>query len=302
MNEMILAPRSAEFNEDLVKGVLTPLKGLARPFAQPLAQGATAARQGFQNVKGKAYEAGTKAVQTGMGLGAGAINIPLRGAEAAIRGGNRAFGSGEHYKGGQYIPGMGNPIANLGYGMMTGGVQGGLMGAAKRGQQQRYGIDEAETEQMAQKVRGSELPQNVAGAFSGVRGGNTQQQSQISQRQPQPNATEQNQQPQVQINTNQQSFTPNRNLRNQRYKQEMKRANTRGGIGTGLLSNIATLGMSGLARGAYNLAQRQAGRQNMAAIEQGAPLSTLKSEMETIGLREMIRNRQTTEAIRDAYR
>ena len=82
----------------------------------------------------------------------------------------------------------------------------------------------------------------------------------------------------------------------------MERANTRGGIGTGLLSNIATLGLSGLARGAYNLAQRQAGRQNMAAIEQGAPLSTLKSEMETIGLREMIRNRQTTEAIRDAYR
>ena len=295
MNEMILAPRSAEFNEDLVKGVLTPLKGLARPFAQPLAQGATATRQGFQNAKGKARDAAIL-------LGSGAIGIPARGAEAAIRGGNRAFGTGKHYEGGQYVPGMGNPIANLGYGMMTGGVQGGLMGAAKRGQQQRYGINEAESKKVAEKVRGSGLPENVAGALAGVRGGNTQQQSQISQRQPQPNATEQNQQPQVQINTNQQSFTPNRNLRNQRYKQEMKRANTRGGIGTGLLSNIATLGMSGLARGAYNLAQRQAGRQNMAAIEQGAPLSTLKSEMETIGLREMIRNRQTTEAIRDAYR
>lgn len=268
MNEMILAPRSAEFNEDLVKGV-------------------------FQNARGKARDAAIL-------LGTGAINIPARGAEAAIRSGNRAFGTGKHYEGGQYVPGMGNPIANLGYGMMTGGVQGGIMGAAKRGQQQRYGINEAESEQMAQKVRGSELPENVAGAFSGVRGGNTQQQSQISQRQPQPNATQQSQQ--TQPNATQQSFTPNKNLRNQRYKQEMERANTRGGIGTGLLSNIATLGMSGLARGAYNLAQRQAGRQNMAAIEQGAPLSTLKSEIETIELREMIRNHQTTEAIRDAYR
>jgi hypothetical protein len=276
MNEMILAPRSAEFNEDLVKGV-------------------------FQNARGKARDAAIL-------LGTGAINIPARGAEAAIRGGNRAFGTGKHYEGGQYVPGMGNPIANLGYGMMTGGVQGGIMGAAKRGQQQRYGINEAESEQMAQKVRGSELPQNVAGALSGVRGGNTQQQSQISQRQPQPNATQQSQQPQVQIfnnpgmgnNTNQQSS--NQNLRDKRYEQEMERANTRGGIGTGLLSNIATLGLSGLARGAYNRSQRQAGRQNVAAIEQGAPLSTLKSEIETIELREMIRNHQTTEAIRDAYR
>jgi hypothetical protein len=276
MNEMILAPRSAEFNEDLVKGV-------------------------FQNARGKARDAAIL-------LGTGAINIPARGAEAAIRSGNRAFGTGKHYEGGQYVPGMGNPIANLGYGMMTGGVQGGIMGAAKRGQQQRYGINEAESEQMAQKVRGSELPQNVAGALSGVRGGNTQQQSQISQRQPQPNATQQSQQPQVQIfnnpgmgnNTNQQSS--NQNLRDKRYEQEMERANTRGGIGTGLLSNIATLGLSGLARGAYNRSQRQAGRQNVAAIEQGAPLSTLKSEIETIELREMIRNHQTTEAIRDAYR
>lgn len=278
MNEMILAPRSAEFNEDLVKGVLTPLKGLARPFAQ----GATTA--------GK----------VGMGLASGAANLGISAAQATPSAVGSFIGTGN--KGGQYIPGMGNPIANLGYGMMTGGVQGGIMGAAKRGQQQRFGVNEDESEQMAQKVRGSELPQNVAGALSGVRGGNTQQQSQISQRQPQPNATQQTQQPQVQINTNQQSFTPNKNLRNQRYKQEMERANTRGGIGTGLLSNIATLGLSGLARGAYNLSQRRAGRQNMAAIEQGAPLSTLKSEMETIGLREMIRNRQTTEAIRDAYR
>jgi len=272
MNEMILAPKSAEFNEDLVKGVLTPLRGLARPFAQ----GATTA--------GK----------VGMGLASGAANLGIRAAQATPSAVGGFIGTGN--QGGQYVPGMGNPIANLGYGMMTGGVQGGIMGAAKRGQQQRYGINEAESGQMAQKIRGSELPQNVAGALSGVRGGNTQQQTQQTQQ------TKQTQQPQVQINTNQQSFTPNKNLRNQQYKQEMERANTRGGTGTGLLSNIATLGMSGLTRGAYNLAQRQAGRRNMAAIEQGSPLSTLKSEIETIGLREMIRNHQTTEAIRDAYR
>ena len=252
MNEMILAPRSAEFNEILAKSLM---------------------QQGLEAGKGIAAAAGNLAARP---LAAG-----VGGAQAASNAVGSFIGSGN--KGGQYVPGMGNPIANLGYGLMAGGGKGGIRGAAKRGQQQRFGMGVAESKKVAQKVRGSGLPENVAGAFSGVRGGNTQQQPQ--QQQPQ-----------------QQSFTPNKNLRNQRYKQEMERANTRGGTGTGLLSNIATLGMSGLARGAYNLSQRRAGRQNMAAIEQGAPLSTLKSEMETIGLREMIRNRQTTEAIRDAYR
>ena len=269
MNEMILAPRSAELNEILAKSLM---------------------QQGLQAGKGIAAAVGNLAVRP---LAAG-----VGGAQAASNAVGSFIGTGN--QGGQYVPGMGNPIANLGYGMMTGGGKGGIRGAAKRGQQQRFGMGEAESKKVAQKVRGSELPQNVAGALSGVRGGNTQQQSQISQRQPQPNATQQSQQ--TQANATQQSFTPNRNLRNQQYKQEMERANTRGGTGTGLLSNIATLGMSGLARGAYNLSQRRAGRQNMAAIEQGAPLSTLKSEIETIGLREMIRNHQTTEAIRDAYR
>ena len=272
MNEMILAPRSAELNETLAKSLM---------------------QQGLQAGKGIAAAAGNLAVRP---LAAG-----VGGAQAASNAVGSFIGTGN--QGGQYVPGMGNPIANLGYGLMAGGGKGGIRGAAKRGQQQRFGMGATESKKVAQKVRGSELPENVAGALSGVRGGNTQQQqSQISQRQPQPNATQQFQQPQVQINTNQQSFTPNKSLINQRYKQEMERANTRGGIGTGLLSNIATLGMSGAARGIYNLAQRQAGRQNMAAIEQGAPLSTLKSEIETIGLREMIRNHQTTEAIRDAYR
>ena len=252
MNEMILAPRSAEFNEILAKSLM---------------------QQGLEAGKGIAAAAGNLAARP---LAAG-----VGGAQAASNAVGSFIGTGN--KGGQYVPGMGNPIANLGYGLMAGGGKGGIRGAAKRGQQQRFGMGVAESKKVAQKVRGSGLPENVAGAFSGVRGGNTQQQPQ--QQQPQ-----------------QQSFTPNKNLRNQRYKQEMERANTRGGTGTGLLSNIATLGMSGLARGAYNLSQRRAGRQNMAAIEQGAPLSTLKSEMETIGLREMIRNRQTTEAIRDAYR
>ena len=264
MNEMILAPRSAEFNEILAKSLM---------------------QQGLQAGKGIASAAGNLFIGRPLAAGVG-------GAQAASNAVGSFIGTGN--KGGQYVPGMGNPIANLGYGLMAGGGKGGIRGAAKRGQQQRFGMGVAESKKVAQKVRGSGLPENVAGAFSGVRGGNTQQQ-QPQQQQPEQQQPQQ-QQPQ------QQSFTPNKNLRNQQYKQEMERANTRGGIGTGLLSNVATLGLSGLARGAYNLSQRRAGRQNMAAIEQGAPLSTLKSEMETIGLREMIRNRQTTEAIRDAYR
>ena len=282
MNEMILAPRSAEFNEILAKSLM---------------------QQGLEAGKGIAAAAGNLAARP---LAAG-----VGGAQAASNAVGSFIGSGN--KGGQYVPGMGNPIANLGYGLMAGGGKGGIRGAAKRGQQQRFGMGVAESKKVAQKVRGSGLPENVAGAFSGVRGGNTQQQPQQQQpqqdqpqqdqpQQQQPQQQQPQQQQPQQQQPQQQSFTPNKNLRNQRYKQEMERANTRGGTGTGLLSNIATLGMSGLARGAYNLSQRRAGRQNMAAIEQGAPLSTLKSEMETIGLREMIRNRQTTEAIRDAYR
>ena len=46
-------------------------------------------------------------------------------------------------------------------------------------------------------------------------------------------------------------------------------ANTKGGIGTGLLSNLATFGMSGLARGAWNKYQRNQGQKHLGQQAQG---------------------------------
>ena len=43
-----------------------------------------------------------------------------------------------------------------------------------------------------------------------------------------------------------------------------KRANTKGGFGTGIMSNVLTGGLSGIARGAYNAYQRGQGRNDMA--------------------------------------
>jgi len=45
--------------------------------------------------------------------------------------------------------------------------------------------------------------------------------------------------------------------------------NTKGGVGTGLMSNMLTFGMSGAARGLYNRNQRKQGQKDMQAIASG---------------------------------
>jgi Sec-independent protein translocase protein TatA len=85
--------------------------------------------------------------------------------------------------------------------------------------------------------------------------------------------------------------------------QNMDRSRTRGGIGTGVMSNLLTGGLSGLARGAYNKRQRNIGRQNLQNLNQYGLNATpfLRSEYETMRDRTIIRSRMTTEAIRSAY-
>tara|TARA_R100000005_G_scaffold31946_1_gene14456 strand:+ start:97 stop:855 length:759 start_codon:yes stop_codon:yes gene_type:complete len=87
------------------------------------------------------------------------------------------------------------------------------------------------------------------------------------------------------------------------YQQNLDRSQTRGGIGTGVMSNLLTGGLSGLARGAYNLRQRNIGRQNLQNLNQYGLGATpfLRSEYETMSDRSIIRSRMTTEAIRNAY-
>ena len=98
-------------------------------------------------------------------------------------------------------------------------------------------------------------------------------------------------------------YTPNQGMLDNLYQQNLDRAQTRGGIGTGVMSNLLTGGLSGLARGAYNMRQRNIARQNLQNLSQrGADaVPFLRSEYETMNDRSIIRSRMTTEAIRNAY-
>tara|TARA_R110002096_G_scaffold161697_2_gene328483 strand:- start:18779 stop:21172 length:2394 start_codon:yes stop_codon:yes gene_type:complete len=57
------------------------------------------------------------------------------------------------------------------------------------------------------------------------------------------------------------------------------KANTKGGIGTGLLSNVATMGMSGMARGAYNASQRSKGRDELSTLAKHAEFVSIRSSL-----------------------
>jgi len=98
-------------------------------------------------------------------------------------------------------------------------------------------------------------------------------------------------------------YTPNQGMLDNLYQQNIDRSQTRGGVGTGIMSNLLTGGLSGLARGAYNMRQRNIGRQNLQNLNQygGGAVPFLRSEYDTMSDRTIIRSRMTTEAIRSAY-
>lgn len=88
--------------------------------------------------------------------------------------------------------------------------------------------------------------------------------------------------------------------------QARDQAETRGGLGTGLLSNVATFGLSGLARGAYNAAQRSRGQQRLRQMAAGDFTASFDDPVadywDLQKERVMFRDRHTTEAIRNAFR
>lgn len=94
-----------------------------------------------------------------------------------------------------------------------------------------------------------------------------------------------------------------------------KRSNTKGGIGTGFMSNLLTGGMAGVARGAYNAYQRGQGRQDMANAQNqqrrlmAGDTSAIQASEDILDhyygihkARLEITDRRSTEVVRLAYR
>ena len=94
-----------------------------------------------------------------------------------------------------------------------------------------------------------------------------------------------------------------------------KRSNTKGGIGTGVMSNLLTGGMAGVARGAYNAYQRQQGRQDMTNAQNqqrrlmAGDTSAIQASEDILDhyygihkARLEITDRRSTEVVRLAYR
>ena len=88
--------------------------------------------------------------------------------------------------------------------------------------------------------------------------------------------------------------------------QARDQAETRGGAGTGLLSNVATFGLSGLARGAYNASQRRQGQNRLRAMAAGDFTASFDDPIadywDLQKQRVVFRDKHTTEAIRNAFR
>ena len=88
--------------------------------------------------------------------------------------------------------------------------------------------------------------------------------------------------------------------------QARQQAGTRGGAGTGLLSNVATFGLSGLARGAYNASQRRQGQNRLRAMAAGDFTASFDDPIadywDLQKQRVVFRDKHTTEAIRNAFR
>ncbi len=91
-------------------------------------------------------------------------------------------------------------------------------------------------------------------------------------------------------------------------QQAQKQANTKGGFGTGFMSNLLTLGGAGMARGAFNAYQRNQGQQKLNRYGQGDFSKSIhfqnqiNNAYQTIELRKGHQARNTTEMLRNGRR
>ena len=87
---------------------------------------------------------------------------------------------------------------------------------------------------------------------------------------------------------------PKTNAKNMQVANATERANTKGGIGTGVMSNLLTGGLAGVARLGYNAYQRGQGKKELAELAK-SPYSKVLSVFE---IRKGISARNTTEVLR----
>ena len=91
-------------------------------------------------------------------------------------------------------------------------------------------------------------------------------------------------------------------------QQAQQQANTKGGFGTGIMSNFLTLGGAGMVRGLYNAYQRNQGQQKLNRYAQGDFTRSLQFQNElndaygVLALRKGYEARNTTEMLRNGRR
>jgi len=213
-----------------------------------------------------------------------------------------------------------DPLANSQTGVATGGNTTNFMNQFASGVGNLIG--QGMNAYNAQRANQSNV--GVGSAGQGIPQASPQQASTtgtpVNQAQPKPNASggqpAQNQQPYNLGEEAKRAFGNTAIADSQTALTEAKeRANTKGGFGTGVMSNLLTGGMAGVARGAYNAYQRHQGRQDVANVQNrqqrlmaGDPSAIQASEDildHYYGIHKArleITDRRSTEVVRLAYR
>jgi len=116
------------------------------------------------------------------------------------------------------------------------------------------------------------------------------------------------QQPQAQAQAQAPKGSPQEMAQAAQIQEAQQQANTKGGFGTGVISNFLTLGGSGMLRAGYNAYQRNQGRQKLGRYAAGDFSKSIHFQNElndaygVIALRKGYEARNTTEMLRNGRR
>jgi len=309
----------------MARNAFSSLGGAARAAGQAIGTGARAAGRGAM-AAGRATGRGASAVGRGVSSAAG----------TAMYGSDR---SGRDASG-LIMPGMGN-LVGQGAAALRGAVSGqGAMNAIEARNQRVYGgegapaMDREGQKQIRQNVNNARLQERygrLPPAFAEQMGYQTPEQRAATNT-ALPATTGENAALPERTQERSRAGTDTRNQTAQAtgsapstastgsasqqdgatYAQERlvdqasQQARTKGGIGTGLLSNVATFGLSGLARGAYNASQRRQGQNRLRSMAAGDFTASFDDPIadywDLQKQRVVFRDKHTTEAIRNAFR
>lgn len=305
----------------MARNAFSSLQGAASAASQAIGTGAKAAGRGAM-AAGRATGRGLSAV------GRGASNAAGTAMYGTDRSGRDASGL--------IMPGMGN-LVGQGAAALRGAVSGqGAMNAIEARNQRVYGgegapaMDREGQKQIRQNVNNARLQERygrLPPAFAEQMGYQTPEQRAATNT-ALPATTGQNAALPERTQERARAGTDTRNqtaqatrppspssasqqsganyAQRQLVDQARQQAGTRGGAGTGLLSNIATFGLSGLARGAYNASQRRQGQDRLRAMAAGDFTASFDEPIadywDLQKQRVVFRDKHTTEAIRNAFR